>query len=273
MDELFLKIETKRYTVPILFNNKNIITMYSIHHFIYYLLDKYNLDTLYIDMNLAEKGKPYGMVIEFKYNQIGKTNKWYRIDKPYGEQKPGNQKHMHGYICKKGKKGNKEQIFSINVDGTAHDGYHKTEIPEEFIPILKKEGFKIPKNNMIEFICVSPSYENAIFKANKNYFKKDEFILPVNKFFNIIEKSKEISFGITNMPLSEIYNRRICFDSFDNLDIVFISDSLEKAEKIMNALKASAKELDNYRSIYLHEYEDIHPKYETAAFIVYVVYK
>lgn len=67
----------------------------------------------------------------------------YRIDKQQGDGGPGRQRHIHLYY-------NGEELFAMNVDATAHDGYHQVEIPRELNPFLCSKGFPIPANNIIE---------------------------------------------------------------------------------------------------------------------------
>lgn len=43
------------------------------------------------------------------------------------------------------------EIWAMNVDGTAHDGYHQAKIDPSINPYLTKKGFPIPANNIIEF--------------------------------------------------------------------------------------------------------------------------
>lgn len=60
-----------------------------------------------------------GFILEAKtcLTPIPNTKYSYRFDIPFGEQRPGNLKHAHVYS--KGK-----EVFAMNIDGTAYDGYH-----------------------------------------------------------------------------------------------------------------------------------------------------
>lgn len=55
------------------------------------------------------------------------------------------QEHLHVY-CKN------NQLFSLNVDGTAHDKSHGVRIPNKVASAIAKQfpSFKIPKDNLIE---------------------------------------------------------------------------------------------------------------------------
>lgn len=116
------------------------------------------IDTLYVDVSLASEPERQSLIIESRTLQVGKTKYWYRIDKPFGEPRPGNQVHMHGFICK-----NKDlnDIFAVNKDGTAHDGWHNTQIPTEYNSILKHNGFSIPDGNLIEMVLM-PAKDNRL---------------------------------------------------------------------------------------------------------------
>jgi len=46
----------------------------------------------------------------------------------------------------------KKQVFAMNLDGSAHDGFHQVEIPEEVVSFLRSKGFIIPPDNLIEWI-------------------------------------------------------------------------------------------------------------------------
>lgn len=91
----------------------------------------------------------YGLLFEKKdrFDNIPGTRYEYRIDNPNGIPRPGNLRHVHIY-----NKGN--ELFAMNIDGTAHDGFHKVSIPKEVADFLRKKGFTIPKGNLIEMVIV-----------------------------------------------------------------------------------------------------------------------
>lgn len=111
-------------------------------------------DAFYIDESLGSDIDTKGLLIEGKNIQIGSAHNWYRIDPPNGEPRPGNLRHMHGYVEKRG---HLIQIFAICDDGSGHDGCHQTRIPKEFVSILQAKGFVLPKDNLIETYVV-PRY-------------------------------------------------------------------------------------------------------------------
>lgn len=55
------------------------------------------------------------------------------------------QEHMHVYY-------KNNQIFALNIDGTAHDRSHGIRIPNKVVKGIKQKlsGFKLPANNFIE---------------------------------------------------------------------------------------------------------------------------
>ncbi len=95
----------------------------------------------------------HGFVVEAKmsYRPIPGTNYTYRFDKPRGVPGPGNLKHAHIYS-------RNGQILAMNIDGTAHDGYHHVEIPLEVADFLRNKGFTIPKDNVIEVVTYNPNW-------------------------------------------------------------------------------------------------------------------
>lgn len=88
-----------------------------------------------------------GLILEAKvaFNPVpGVKHYSYRIDKQQGEGGPGRQRHIHIYY-------DGEELFAMNADSTAHDGYHQVRIPNELTPFLDDKGFPVPPNNLIEF--------------------------------------------------------------------------------------------------------------------------
>ena len=81
-----------------------------------------------------------------------------RIDPPRGIPSPGNLKHVHLY--NRGR-----ELFAMNVDGSAHDGYHNYVIPNNprLMDFLRQKGFIIPKDNIIEISFPSPHDRQLLF--------------------------------------------------------------------------------------------------------------
>lgn len=88
-----------------------------------------------------------GLIVERKdkFPQIPGTRYSFRKDNPRGTPGPGNQTHIHIYAP------NKDELFAINIDGSAHDGCHGAKIPKEIAKFLTDKGFKVPKNHIIEW--------------------------------------------------------------------------------------------------------------------------
>ena len=82
-----------------------------------------------------------------KYKDIPGTANSYRPDPANTSTKT--QKHVHVYAKPKGKG---EEIYSVNLDGSGHDGYSGTQIPKSHADYFRKKNFKIKKDNILEWI-------------------------------------------------------------------------------------------------------------------------
>lgn len=82
-----------------------------------------------------------------EYKNIPGTNNSYRQDS--GNTNTKTQKHVHVYAKQKG---NGKEIYSVNVDGSGHDGYRGTKIPDSHADYFKKKGFNIKPDNILEWI-------------------------------------------------------------------------------------------------------------------------
>lgn len=106
------------------------------------------VDKIYLTESIPDElCSQYGLLFEKRdtFKTIPGTRYEYRIDPPNGEPRKGNLRHVH--IYNKGK-----EILAMNVDGTAHDGFHQVKIPKEVADFLKEKGFEIPKDNLIEMM-------------------------------------------------------------------------------------------------------------------------
>lgn len=102
-----------------------------------------------------------GFILEAKvvFNQIpGVKHYTYRIDKQQGDGGPGRQRHIHIFYDGK-------ELFALNADSTAHDGYHQVKIPDELVPFLTDKGFTVPDNHIIEMLVQIPSGETLICES------------------------------------------------------------------------------------------------------------
>lgn len=57
------------------------------------------------------------------------------------------QKHAHVYAKPKGKGG---QLYSVNIDGSGHDGSSGIEIPKTHATFFRDKGYDIDVNNILE---------------------------------------------------------------------------------------------------------------------------
>ena len=155
-------------------------------------------DAIYLDISEVN------LFIEGLYKPIPGLNRYgYRIDIPHGEQRPGNQKHMHIYV-------KNNELLALNIDGTAHDGYHNVEIPKKLITFLKDKGFTIPPNNLIEYVN---TYEQKTLlqESSKNQIND---IKQINNFAIIIAN---VSINKTDI----ICNSQVRKNSYTNINLLF----------------------------------------------------
>ena len=228
------------------------------------------IDTLYVDSSLAIEPEKQSLIIEAKTLQVGKTKYWYRIDKPFGEPGPGKQEHMHGFIRKKK---NLSDIFAVNKDGSAHDGWHNTTIPNDFNPILNANGFRIPKGNLIEMV-LKPAQNDKLLLESKSsekdfYLSKVEITDVAIKVGSVLHNASHIIFGITNKPLFEISEERSA-EGFSHFKIIKLLPTLEAAELLVRICTKVAQEVGPKDVSYV---TDFHENYSRAAYVFYVAYE
>lgn len=226
------------------------------------------IDTLYVDSSLAIEPEKQSLLIEAKTLQVGKTKYWYRIDKPFGEPRPGNQEHMHGFIRKKK---SFRDIFAANKDGSAHDGWHNTSIPTDFNPILNANGFRIPKGNLIEMV-LQPAQNDKLLLESKS--SEIEFSLSKFEITNIaikvgyvLHNASHIIFGITNKPLFEISEERVA-EGF-TFKVIKLLPTRESAELLVRICTKVAEEIGP-KDVSCDR--DISEHSSSAAYVFYVAY-
>ena len=110
------------------------------------LLENVVVDTVTVTEKVNDSLNKEGLILELK--EIGTKipgvkHYTYRIDPQQGEGGPGRQRHIHIFY-------DGELLFAMNLDGTAHDGYHQVKIPDDIVPLLKGKGFTLPNDNIIE---------------------------------------------------------------------------------------------------------------------------
>ena len=109
---------------------------------------------LHVDYPLAvallTEAKAEDVLLEAIEKPVGKG---YTLRKDSPHDAATGQYHAHG----RDRKG--RELFAVNLNGSAHDGYHQTRIPKIFIAPLKKLGFTVPTDGMIECIVADPSVD------------------------------------------------------------------------------------------------------------------
>ena len=118
----------------------------------YGLLENVIVDYIIVSEEADSRIDKDGLIIEAKtiFNPIpGVKHYTYRIDKQLGDGGPGRQRHIHIYY-------NGDELFAMNADLSAHDGYHQVKIPNEITPFLKDKGFPVPDDHIIEMLLSSP---------------------------------------------------------------------------------------------------------------------
>ena len=141
-------------------------------------LENVCFDAIYFD------NSDNGPILEMLCKPIPGMKKYgYRIDIPFGEQRPGNQKHMHIYV-------KQNEVFAINVDGTAHDGYHNVKIPDEIAPFIQSKGITLPPNNIIE--CLTSERQKSLLQESHS------------RSIGVIQRVNQIAIVITNESINTI---------------------------------------------------------------------
>lgn len=86
------------------------------------------------------------------YQRFGDTKSYYRLDK--ANNAPGQQRHIHVFKDDKGR----IQLFSINFDGTKHDG-SKRQLTSKEQSALIALGIPVPPNGLLECENISSGKE------------------------------------------------------------------------------------------------------------------
>lgn len=104
---------------------------------------------LVVDRNVELVGSehleqvPQALLEHNIYQKFGDTKLYYRLDK--ANNAPGQQRHIHVFNDDKGR----TQLFSINYDGTKHDGSkHQLNTKEQMA--LRSLGIPVPSNGLLE---------------------------------------------------------------------------------------------------------------------------
>lgn len=106
---------------------------------------------------------------EARHKNISLTGPYIaNLDSPHV---PQGQKHIHVYY-------KTNQLFAINVDGSAHDKSHGVKIPGKVAKALSDvlPNFKLPKDNIIESLI-----SNKDYRLDK---KEEKFLADLLRDFN-----------------------------------------------------------------------------------------
>lgn len=135
------------------------------------LLENVLIDCVLISDDVNSTINKSGLIFEakVKFEPIpGVKHHTYRIDPQLGEGGPGRQKHIHVY--NKGK-----ELFAMNVDSTSHDSYHQVKIPDKIATFLSQKGFKLPPNNIIEFLQIPAGSEMLLEEFSSSAINSTAF--------------------------------------------------------------------------------------------------
>ncbi|WP_186031417.1 hypothetical protein [Burkholderia gladioli] len=83
----------------------------------------------------------------FTYERIPGTNRSVRFDR--GDPDKRTKDHAH-IFAKQGGQG--AELFSVNYDGTGHDGSRGTVVPKKIADFLLQRNYRIPDNLTLESI-------------------------------------------------------------------------------------------------------------------------
>ncbi|MDD5157871.1 hypothetical protein [Sulfurimonas sp.] len=89
------------------------------------------------------------------YKQIDGTKNSYRQD-------TGNTNNMtitHSHVYAK-PNGNGKELYSVNIDGSTHDGYSGTEVPKKHADFFRTKGYEIKHDNILECLFLESLNKN-----------------------------------------------------------------------------------------------------------------
>lgn len=89
------------------------------------------------------------------YKEIPGTTNSYRMDPP--RTSAMTQRHAHVY-AKRG--GSGKELYSVNIDGTGHDGSSGTLIPAKHADFFRTQGFDISITNSLESIDLNSEIDD-----------------------------------------------------------------------------------------------------------------
>lgn len=184
------------------------------------VLTDYYLESIIISEDVYNEIDNGRFIVEAKSTSgvISGSKYSYRIDRPFGEQKPGNLKHIH--ILVKGK-----DLFAMNVDGTAHDGCHKVKIPEDVIDFMTNKGFKVPSDGIIEFYNAGNS--QLLLESVNDILLPTELCELAMFFGKIIRNSSLFRLIESNMPLVDV--RMIAVSKYNFTEVLSLPIRIDQS--------------------------------------------
>lgn len=217
------------------------------------LLENIIVDSIIVTEADNDKFDKSGLILEaiVQYNPVpGVKHYSYRIDKQLGDGGPGRQRHIHIYY-------KNNELFALNADSTAHDGYHKVKIPDVLSSFLNGKGFPVPPNNIIEFYQVKPDAtllceDVTVAAINYNVFKVCSAIRNSERI-TIIEANVDTDQVICNSKVNGKYRHvnRLADIPQDKLD--------EVKGILVDFLKATGKFSDDKIDIFDSTYTQYKP--------------
>lgn len=216
------------------------------------LLDQVIVDDILVAENANSKMNTEGLILEAKvsFNPIsGIKHYTYRIDKQQGEGGPGRQRHIHIFYD-----GN--ELFAMNADSTAHDGYHQVRIPDEISTFLNSKGFPVPANNIIELRI--PTTTGTLLYEGLDYAAITRFAVNAGEK---IRKARVITIIEANVETWEVkLNTKVRhnYEHVNQLDDVPQEFINEVKKMLIDMLKFTGKYRDEHIDIFNGEYDTPH---------------
>lgn len=211
------------------------------------------VDSFIVDASVySQLEDKQGFIVEAKtcFTPIPGVKKYsYRFDKVFGEQRPGNMRHVHIFY-------DGDELFAINVDGTAHDGYHQVHIPNDVIPFLQKKGVTIPKDNIIECITLSSNSGLLLEAHNRrqsaNNSVESEILDNALQIGKIIRNSRTFQLVISNADETLLrLHPKVRFSNLTKLNV----SSIEMSE-FMNLLIQTLDDYPHFNSNPIEIFDD-----------------
>ena len=195
------------------------------------------VDSIIVTENVHQSINHNGFIIEAKtvFNSVpGVKHYTYRIDPQLGDGGPGRQRHIHIYY-------NGKELFAMNADSTAHDGYHQVKIPDDIAPFMRQKGFPLPTNNIIEMRVLDQT--GSLICEGLNYASLDRFL----NLGEVIKHTNGIAIIEANVDTFQVKCHSKVFGKYAHVNqLEDISDCYISAVKqmLVELLKQTGKLID-----------------------------